>query len=533
MDSRLGHRIGVSTVWAAPTLLGGGRMEAGVVPSRDPPVRTELVRESAGTRVTRLFLGGRTVVREEPWGPDGARRLQHELAILERLRGVIGVPQLVEAPRYPGSIVVADVGDTSLAGLVKPLAGDHLVDLGLELTRAIAGMHRRGVMHRDIGPANIMISRSGAPCLVDFAMATLSPEIRPAFTHHTEIVGTLAYLAPEQTGRTGRPVDQRADLYALGATLYELATGEPPFGSGDPLRLTHDHLARVPVPPAEVDPAVPEPLSEIIMHLLEKEPDNRYQTADGVIYDLERLRDAREGRAAPASRVGEHDVPLRLQPPSRLVGRDAEVAALRAAFEDALAGRCRGVLVSGAPGVGKTALVDGLRPVVTGRDGWFVAGKFDQYRRDLEFDAVHQASRALGRLLLAEPENELAQVRARILEAVGANAGLLAAIVPEFSALLAVPPDAGDPLTAQARTHRMGIAVLGAVASPNRPVVFFVDDLQWAGRTPLGFIDLVLSEEPVDGLLLVGAYRDGHLDSAHPLAARQSQWRNKPGVQLL
>jgi serine/threonine protein kinase len=139
-------------------------------------------------------------------------------------------------------------------------------------------MHRRGVIHRDINPANIVISRDGAPTLVDFALAASLAEIRPEFTHHTEILGTLAYLAPEQTGRTGRPVDQRADLYALGATLYELATDEPPFGAGDPLRLTHDHLARVPVPPIEVNPAVPAPLSEIVLHLLEKEPDNRYQT---------------------------------------------------------------------------------------------------------------------------------------------------------------------------------------------------------------------------------------------------------------
>jgi signal transduction histidine kinase len=506
-------------------------MAAGGVPGLDPPVRTELVCESERTRVSRLFFAGGTVIRKEPLGLDAARRLQHEVAMLERLSGGVGVAQLVEAPRYPGSIVVADAGDASLAGLVKPLAVDHLVDLGLELTRAVAGMHRRGVMHRDIAPANITISASGAPCLVDFALASSFAEIRPEFTPHSEIAGTLAYLAPEQTGRTGRPVDQRADLYALGATLYELATGGPPFGSGDPLRLTHDHLARVPVPPAEVNPAVPGPLSEIIMHLLEKEPDNRYQSADGVIYDLERLRDPRAGPAA--RRVGEHDVPLRLMPPSRLVGRDDEVAALRAAFEDALAGRCRGVLVAGAPGVGKTALVDELRPVVTGRDGWFVAGKFDQSRRDLEFDAVHQAFRALGRLLLAEPENELAEVRARILETVGANAGLLTAVVPEFGVLLAVPPDAGDPLTAQVRTQRVGVAVLRAVASWHRPVVFFVDDLQWAGGTPLGFVDLVLSEEPVDGLLLVGACRDGGVDAAHPLATPLSRWRNQAGVQHL
>jgi predicted ATPase len=145
------------------------------------------------------------------------------------------------------------------------------------------------------------------------------------------------------------------------------------------------------------------------------------------------------------------------------------VAALRAAFAEALAGRCRGVLVSGAPGVGKTALADELRPVVTASHGWFVADKFDQYRRDLEFDAIYQASRALGRLLLAEPEDELAAVRARILGAVGANAGLLTAVQPEFAALLGVAPDAGDPLTAQVRSQRAGVEALRAVASRQRP----------------------------------------------------------------
>ena len=218
---------------------------------------------------------------------------------------------------------------------------------------------------------------------------------------------------------------------------------------------------------------------------------------------------------------------MRLLPPSRLVGRDAEVAALEAAFAGALAGRCRGVLVGGAPGVGKTALADQLRPVVTGGDGWFVAGKFDAYRRDVEFDAGYQAFRALGRLLLAEPEDELAQVRMRIVAAVGPNAGLLTAVVPEFAVLLGVPPDAGDPLTAQTRVQRAAAAVLRAVASPKRPVVVFLDDLQWAGRTPLGFVDLVLSEERVEGLLLVGAYRDGDVDAAHPLAAPLSRWRDQ------
>ena len=504
----------------------------GAPPDADPPVRAELVHQSDRTRVTRLFLPGRTVIRKEPLGPDAERRLRHETAMLERLRGVEGVAQLAEAP-YPGSVVLADVGGASLAGLAKPLAVDDLIGLAAGLARAVAGMHRRGVMHRDITPANIVLSRDGAPCLVDFALATSFAEIRPEFTHYSEIAGTLAYLAPEQTGRTGRPVDQRADLYALGATLYELATGGPPFGTSDPLRLVHDHLARVPVPPTQVNRAIPGPLSQIIMHLLEKEPDNRYQTADGVVYDLERVRHAGARPGEAAWGVGEHDVPLRLLPPSRLVGREEEVAALEAAFAETLAGRCRGALVGGAMGVGKTSLADELRPVVTGRDGWFVAGKFDQYRRDLEFDAFNQAFRALGRLLLAEPEDEVAEVRGRILGAVGPNAGLVTAAVPEFAVLLGVPPDPGDPMTAEVRAQRVAIAVLRAVASRKRPVVVFVDDLQWAGRTPLGVVDLVLSEEPVEGLLLVGAYREDDVDAAHPLAALLSRWRDQAAVEHL
>ena len=423
--------------------------------------------------------------------------------------------------------MLADAGGTSLAGLSKPLPVEDLIALALKLARAVAGMHGRGVIHRDISPANIVVADNATPCLVDFGLATSAAQIRPEFTHPTEIVGTIAYLAPEQTGRTGRSVDQRADLYALGATLYELATGGPPFGTGDLLQLTHDHLARVPVPPAQMNPSIPKALSAIVMHLLEKEPDNRYQSAEGLIYDLERLD--HPGVQA----VGGHDFPVRLLRPSRLVGRDDEVAALGKAFAEMLEDRCHGVLVSGAPGAGKTVLVDELRPLVADAGGWFIAGKFDQYRRDLGSDAVAQASRALCRLLLAEPEETLADVRDRIRAAVGQNAGLLAAALPEFAMLLQVSPDAGDPLTAQARAQRTAAQVLGAIASRTRPVVMFLDDLQWAGRTPLGVVDLVLGEEPIDGLLLVGAYRDDDVAATQLLAAMVPRWRDQPGVHHL
>ena len=180
--------------------LGGG------LPSPDPPVRAEIVHHSEHTRVTRLFVPEGTVIRKEPLGPDAELRLRHEVAMLGQLGGVAGIARLADAPRYPGSIVLADAGWTSLAGLAKPLTAEDLAGLAVELARTVAEMHRCGIMHRDITPANVVISGDGAPCLVDFGLATLLAEIRPEFTHHTEIAGTLAYLAPEATGRTARPV---------------------------------------------------------------------------------------------------------------------------------------------------------------------------------------------------------------------------------------------------------------------------------------------------------------------------------------
>ena len=320
----------------------------GVLPGRHPPIPAEVVHESARTRVSRLFLPGGTVIRKEPLGPDAERRVRHEAAMLERLRGVAGVVQLADAPQHPGSVVLADAG-TSVAGTGKPLPADELTGLAARLARAVAGMHVRGVVHRNIAPGNVVVSAEGVPCLVDFAVATPLAEAGQELTQLSEIVGTLAYLAPEATGRTGRAVDARADLYALGAMLYELATGGPPFGTGDVLRLARDHLARVPVPPDEVNRLVPAALSQVIMHLLEKDPDRRYQSAEGLAADLERVREA-GARPVAGWRPGERDVPVRLLAPSRLAGRQEQVAVLAAAVAAAVAGRCAGVLVGGPAG---------------------------------------------------------------------------------------------------------------------------------------------------------------------------------------
>ena len=507
-------------------------------PATDEPVDEPVaVYQSERTRVLRVPAadGGAPVIRKEALGTGSIARTRHEVSILDRLAGVLGVirPLGGLAPE-PHVIMFADTGSRSLADVLDagPLDLAELPRLALRLATIVAGVHAAGVVHRDLNPFNILL---GGPSgnvsranhhdellLIDFDLATTFAEIRPGFTHHREIIGRLPYLAPEQTGRTGLPVDGRADLYGIGATLYELATGQPPFGTGDPLKLVRDILARVPKPLAAVVPGISPGLSDIVARLLEKEPERRYQSAAGLAHDLTLLC---EHPSAPL-RLGERDFPSRLSPPSTLVGRDTEIGTLGSVLDSALHSRSRGVLVAGAPGVGKSALIEQLRPMVTARGGWYVAGKFDQYRHDAASGAVAQALAGLGRLLLAEPEEDLAAQREAILAALGPNVGLITTIAPEFVTLLGAGHDvaAADPRDAEARLRQASLDLLRAVASPDRPLVVVLDDLQWASQVAIGLIDAVQTDEELRGLLLVGAYRDQEVDAAHPLTAVMSRW---------
>jgi len=496
------------------------RPEAGAADS------TEILHESGRTRIRRVRLAGgpETVLHKEPLGAESEERRRHETAVLQRLAGVPGVVQLGRGAAGPEVIVLEDLGGAPLPP-AEPVTGPALVELALKLAGVVSEVHKRGVVHKDLSPANVVLTDAGDPVLIDFELATTFAEDRPSFVHQSQIAGTLAYMAPEQTGRTGGSVDQRADLYSLGAILFELAVGRPPFPADDPLQVIHRHLAESPEAPADLNPEVPRVLSDIILRLLAKEPDRRYQSAEGLAFDLRLLR-ARLAAGDPAPLVlGGHDFPMRLAPLSRLVGRDAEIAALKAAFEGSLLGETRAVLVSGAPGVGKASLIDQLRPVVAARGGWFVTGKFDQNRSDVASDAVGDAIRGVCRLLLAEPETQLAELRSRIGAALGANAPLVASVLPELGDLLDLPAgelsapdgDSGD------RLFQGVLQLLRAVVSPDRPLVMLIDGLQWGGPAPVRFLDVVLRDEELDGLLIVGAYQP--LDDGHPLATTIERWR--------
>ena len=285
-----------------------------------------------------------------------------------------------------------------------------------------------------------------------------------------------------------------------------------------------------------LQPGVPRGLSDIILHLMAKAPEQRYQGAEGLLHDLERLRQAlAEGRADTFT-PGERDFPMRLAP-SALVGRDAELAVLRGALADALRSPRRTVLIEGAAGVGKTALINELRPLVTQAGGWLIHGKFDQYQREgATSGAVTQAARALGRLLLAQPWEAVTGLRKSIVDKLGRNAALMARLSPEFALLLGNQPDAPDidPQQAEVHMQQATLELLGVIASPERPLVIVMDDLQWAGALSLRGIGRLITEPSMRGVLLVGAWRTEEVDAGHVLTPMLEQWRQlvQPPLQI-
>jgi len=486
-------------------------------------------------RRCRQQQGEGTVLVKEYLGDSAPHTALHERRILERLRDVPGVPALVAGDCAPGRLVLADPSAIPLASFLHVRRPDStgLLDLSLQLARVITAIHGAGVAHKNLSLDAILWCRATNALMVHhFCLATTLAEQCPSFfLHDRDFGGGIGYRAPEETGRTGRPVDYRADLYSLGAILYRIATGVLPFAHNDPLQLIHDILAQPPVPPAELVPSLPRSFSRIILRLLQKEPDRRYQSAAGLAYDLARLVEALAAGKQGELPLGEHDFPLVISAPSRLVGRDAELAVLHDSLEKAMNGGGASLVVAGAPGVGKTSLINELRPMVAARRGWFVSGKFDQYRRDLESDAVRQSLSGLGRLLLAEPESHLQPLRERILQKLGKNCGLTTSVVPELRALLGIDPEplTGDALQSKGRLVLNALEIFKSVASPERPLVLVLDDLQWAAPTPLALVDALMSD-PVPGLLLVAIYRDGEIDTAHPLTPMLARWGAAAGV---
>ena len=406
--------------------------------------------------------------------------------------------------------------------LGAPMEMASFLRLAISIAAPLGKLHRRGLVHKDLKPANILLNRaSGEVRLTGFGIASRVLRERQSPEPPETIAGTLAYMAPEQTGRMNRSIDSRSDLYALGITLYQMLTGALPFTAADPMEWVHCHVARKPVPPSERLPTIPKPVSAIVMKLLAKTAEERYQTAAGVESDLRRcLADWETKRRIDEFPLGEHDTPDRLLMPEKLYGRARETEILLASFDRVVAGGgTELVLVSGYSGIGKSSVVNELhKPLVPPR-GLFAVGKFDQYKRDIPYATLAQAFQSLIRPLLGKNEAELHIWRDALQEALGPNALLVVDLIPELKLIIGEQPPVPvlPPQDAQRRFQLVFRRFISVFARPQHPLALFLDDLQWLDAATLDLFANLLTEPDVTHLMLIGAYRDNELASAHPL----------------
>jgi PAS domain S-box-containing protein len=465
--------------------------------------------------------------------PAILERLEHEYSLREEFDSEWAARPLTLVRREGRPmLILEDAGGDPLDRLLgQPMELSWFLRIAVGLASTLSKLHHQGLIHKDIKPANILVdSASGATWLTGFGMASRLPRERQSAEPPEMIAGTLAYMAPEQTGRMNRSIDSRSDLYSLGVTFYEMLTGVLPFIASDPMEWVHCHIARQPVPPDQCVKEIPAPLSAIVMKLLAKTAEERYQTAAGVARDLrDRLKEWEAHRRIEPFQLAAHDVSNRLLIPEKLYGREREIDALLASFDHVVAnGNPELVLVSGYSGIGKSSVVHELHKALVPPRGLFASGKFDQYKRDIPYTTLGQAFQSLVRPLLGWSEAELAWWRDTLREALGPNGQLIVNLVPALELVIGEQPPVPDlpPQDAQNRFQMVFRQFLGVFARKEHPLALFLDDLQWVDTATLDLLDHLVTHAGVRHLLLVGAYRDNEVSPAHPLLRTLEAIRN-------
>jgi predicted ATPase/nitrogen-specific signal transduction histidine kinase len=464
----------------------------------------------------------------EDGSPEDVQLLEHEFSLRADLDTMWAVkPLTLSHQNDRWELVLEDPGGEPLDRLLNgPLDVSEFMTIAIQLADVLQRVHERGLIHRDVKPANVLVDRATRGVkLTGFGIASRLRE-KPAAPE--VISGTLAYMAPEQTGRMDRSTDVRSDLYSLGVTYYEMLTGVLPFAAQDPMEWVHCHIAKQPIAPDERISSVPQQLSSIVMKLLNKSPDERYQTAAGVESDLRRCHSEWESqRRIDPFPLGLYEISDRLKIPERLYGRESEVESLLACFHRvATTAKMELVLISGYSGIGKSSLVHELHKILAPTQKVFAEGKFDT--RDMPYAPFAQAFQGLLRPLLGESDMELNPWREAFREALGSSGQLVVNLVPELELIIGRQPEAEclPPSDAPNRFRVLIQRFLHVFARKEHPLVLFLDDLQWLDPATLDLVEHLLTRSDLQYLLLIGAYRDNEINASHPLRRTIKSIRN-------
>jgi len=463
-------------------------------------------------------------------------RLRHEHKILRHLdsQGIVK-PIALENYHNGLALILENFSGHSLKDFLnnQPLAINAFLKIGIQLAKTIGEIHHSNVIHKDIKPQNILIdSETKEVKIIDFSIGSLLERENQTVTNPNLLEGTLAYMSPEQTGRMNRSVDYRTDFYSLGITFYEMLTGKLPFSAKDPLEFVHCHIAKAPIPPQKLNPKIPDAVSEIVMKLLSKTAEDRYQSAFGLKVDLETCQQMFSSGKICQFIIGQLDSYSQFLIPQKLYGRETEVARLLEAFTRVSAGTTEMMLVSGYSGIGKSSLVNEVdKPIVAAR-GYFIGGKFDQFKRNIPYASLIQAFQELMRQVLTENSEKIAIWKSSILEAVGTNGQVIIDVIPEVEKIIDPQPAVPTlgPAESQNRFNQVFQKFIQVFSKPEHPLVVFLDDLQWADSASLKLIQLIMTDPDSKYLLLIGAYRDNEVSPTHPLIYTLEQIQNTKAV---
>ncbi|EQA43572.1 AAA ATPase domain protein [Leptospira broomii serovar Hurstbridge str. 5399] len=488
----------------------------------------ETIQENSSTNVYRAVSKAdrsisfiiKVLATEYPDARDMARiRQEYELSKELDIEGIVKPIEL----RRNGNgyaLILTDINGVSLQNIIRKgkFSSLKFLEIAIPLSKILGEIHLHGVIHKDIKPANIIVKDGRDVYITDFGLSTRLNREKARYSATAAMEGTLTYIAPEQTGRMNRSTDNRSDLYSLGVTFYEMLTGNPPFKSEDAIDLIHSHIAKVPPSPHEFDSSIENQLSNIVMKLISKAAEDRYQSALGLAADLERCFRSlgRDGKISEFQ-LGSDDSSGRLQIPQKLYGRSEEIETLLSAFERVSRGTSELLLVHGYSGVGKSALVHEVHKPITGKKGLFISGKFDQFQRDIPYYAIRFALKDLCEYLATESEEVLANWKTTILNALESNASVLIEIVPELELIIGKQPAVPELGTQESinRLNQVFQNFIRAISNREHPLVIFVDDLQWADSGSLNLIKILLTGAEEKHFLLIGAFRENEVDGTH------------------